>query len=403
MSTPTHIGDAIERWLAADGARFAPLQEVLKPLAEALFFASLATEEQRPTRVSLVWVEGGANQLRALRDDDEAAQHQGVDPELAWHVIQLERRPLDVTTLVKLAPVTDFGSSALVVGGSATDFYVDGVARFNRRTDGGQCLVLHAEAAGVVSVTYKRVELFSLERGLSVRPPPNVLAVEGPVRDAIKGIAREGSRRSIFEMGLHYTVAAGLLQAVNATRRGGLLLLLPSEPNQQALAATKLPAVSTDALAGPLAAYRHANRRWIGLAFKRAPVDEDWAVPPEEVEAEQARRLAYSDLESAIADVGRLAAIDNALLLSPGFMLVGAQFEVPSQGATLVVEARDALGQHVVPYDMRRHGSRHRAAACFANAHPGAVALVASADGPSKAFMRLGDRVTMWQLRLPLM
>lgn len=107
---PRSVNLCLQEWIDSPrGRAFSGYRNGLIELAETLFFASLATEEKAPARVSIAWALGGAD-LKDVTDDEYPAQY----PELAWEVLALQPRHFDVKTVVKAAPLTEYGRSALV-------------------------------------------------------------------------------------------------------------------------------------------------------------------------------------------------------------------------------------------------------------------------------------------------
>jgi hypothetical protein len=399
---PRHIREALEEWFAKQSDEIITMgRPVIVELAEILFFASLGAEEKTGTRVGVVWVFGDANDLRTVRADDghgrlsalRELQGSPSELELAWDVLMLEDRALDVVGITKAAPLADFGRTVLVASGMPGQFLINGVARMNPRTNGGSmCFVFYAEAPGVVSMLYRGKEEFRFERGELIEPPPPIFQEQGPVLDAINqiGAVRQSPWEKEFA-GFQFTrIVKMLMEAMSKTQHGGLLLFLPNEPTEEILKRVKLKVVDKEVLS------RHARREMdVFLNWIRASAQK-----PENEAREREKQAASNDLHQIIDDIGRLTAVDNALLIGPDFSVLGAQFEVSSDNEPQIVyEARDVAATNRRAYDMKRHGSRHRAAATFVNQHKGALALLSSADGPLKCFLRVGKDVIMWKVR----
>jgi len=96
-------------------------------------------------------------------------------------------------------------------------------------------------------------------------------------------------------------------------------------------------------------------------------------------------------MRSRLDALARLGSLDGALLLSPDFELVGfgARLRAPDWAGT-VMEGPDGFGGGGRPFDASRLDARHAAAAAYVGAVPGAVAFIASGDGPIRALARKG-------------
>lgn len=364
--------------------------KALMELAEILFYASLATEEKAPTRVSIAWARDGVD-LKDITDEAEPLS-QGDLPSLSWTVFGLESRELDVKTLVKAAPLTEYGRSALVVHREPSGFKITGIARRVPGTDDNQSVLLSAPEPGVLSIFLGTYEFFRYERGQAKPIPPLIFEKEGVVRARIDEIGKPLQRG--------HSIVQRLVTGMSSTKHGGLLLFLPQEPTTDDLEKTKLKLLDCNVLAQAIKRRDEAHSAAFLLMLSRKFGAQD--------ESEEAEKSAGATSDSAelaltetIRDIARLTAVDNALLLGPGFQVIGAQFEVPSESAPKVYRATDAQGTPGDEYDLKLHGSRHRAAACFAASHPGGLAFVSSADGPIKCFLSHEGQVVMWDVRLP--
>lgn len=398
--TPRHIREVLEPIIS--GPELQEHREALLELAETLFFASLATEEKAAVRVAIAWALDDKS-LGSVRDDDEYPS-QYDEPELAWEVLPLDCRAFTVSNIVKASALVEYGRGALAIGGRAGEFVIEGVARRNPRTNGGRTIVAVAPAPGVVSLYFELNEFFRYERGAAVDLTPDVLFEAGPVLDAINGVgAALKLATSMFTSSPFPRTVRGLVAAMHRTQHGGLLLLTPAAPTPPMLDAVKLKARDPESLSRPLVAFHRARQQLASRRMARKggeepqPGDLEIAEFQEEVDTLERR------LDQVIDDIGRLTAADNALLIGPGFTLFGAQYEVPSVEAPVASIATDVAGTPGSKYDLKLHGSRHRAGACFASANRGSIAFVASADGPMKCFLNRDGTVLMWHIRLPEM
>ncbi len=405
------IDACIDEWLS----QFTPNREdskLVRNLASILFFASLATEEKTPTRVSILLSPDGVRPEDIL--DTDPYQDQELGPEHAWRVIAIEPRPLDVHNLVKAAPLAEFGRSVVVVENQVGELQITGVARRNRRTDGGECLVLSAPSPGVVEITYQSIEIFRYERGVTTPCLPPILEKTGLARSAIMKLGEPLTKRLKLPIvnSLYTRTANSLIKLISSIQHGGLVLFLNGPLRLDDAGRVKLKLKDTGLLAEAMV---NDNTSW-GLHFSSVLVGAMRSVNQEptlhtDTDSESSLTLgakaklreASLELDDILIDIARFSAVDNALLIGPGFEVIGAQFEVPSENAPMVYMATDLQGTRGKGYDLRRHGSRHRAAACFAFRYPGSLAVAISADGPIRCFLKRAqdEFVLMWELRLP--
>ncbi|MCY1023974.1 hypothetical protein [Pyxidicoccus sp. MSG2] len=397
QSTPVYIDEALQTWLRArPPLTFIDVSnrddEVLLALARALFFASLGTEEKQATRVALVWHPDGARGLAAAEQPSTSPPREHL-----WDVLQLARRDFNIPALIKAAPLAEYGHSLLVVGGPADKLRIDGIAKRRPFTSSRTLpLLLGTDSPGSVTIAHAGNELFRYERGR--RLPPGLSLLSGPASTALKTfvVPLHLNHLRFFRSPVGDTFQQ-LAVAMNRTGHGGLLLFLPTRLSTADSHALKLPVRNRTVLRDLL---KEALR--LDSALRKLEVASPLTVTAE-------RSALFFDLETTLAElarwhhfIGRLTAIDNAVLLGPGFTILGAQYEVPSKSkygdVYEVLDPEDRTKD--IPYDMRRHGSRHRAAATFVAGGKGRIALLSSADGPLRCFVNEGGRILMWTVRL---
>jgi hypothetical protein len=366
-----------------------PDPTAIRHIAEVIFFASLATEEKEPTRVSVAWHSDGAKGLRNITDREHASLASSVRP---WDVLRIVPLSFDVAGVAKAAPLVEFGTSLLVVGRSEGSYFIDGVARLRPHTFGGSVLVLRAEAPGVITIEAGGIEIFRFERGETVTPPPDPFEDFSALEHHAQAMLPAPTSRGVFGRS-PIDVLRNLAAVMTRTRHGGLLLFLPTEPTPAELKRVKLPVHAEDG--------EVLLRAFISVNNLAGDVEDD-AFYRDNPDSQNSARLAaaLADLGRWTEVIGRLTAVDNAVLIGPGFRIVGAQYEVPSDSSPDVYEALNPQGDAGPKY-VKRHGSRHRAAACFVDAGEGRIAILSSADGPLRCFMKVNGNVVMWHIRLP--
>jgi hypothetical protein len=168
-----------------------------------------------------------------------------------------------------------------------------------------------------------------------------------------------------------------LLERLDRQDGGALVVFVPEHSLAQALEHAELPW----ACAGSLEVGNLLEAR---LRHQQEVREERWTSLSSVTQAEALVR-------ARLDGIARLARIDGALLLSAGFELVGfgAKLRAPSWEGS-VLEGLDGLGGGGQPFDVSRLGNRHTSAMAYVAAVPGAVAFVASADGPIRGLARKG-------------
>jgi hypothetical protein len=375
-------------------------------LIDTLFFASLAREEGHPALARIVYHKDGIQGLERTREHADFDSSQG--PALAWTVIPFHPIPLTVNALVKLTPAAHVERTAIIVGPHDGQLHILGLARRIKSTDGGYVWVFSAPEPGFIVLHRAGEEIFRYERGQRLSPEQKfslwkILHTAGLVRQTLEtvcqNLVRTLTEASFFQWS-NSDVSSLLYDLINtmvSTRHGGLIAILATEPSTQKpfYSLSHNQSLHSELLRQATTAKTHA----LSLAFKRLPEELEEARAAEEEE-----RTAKEALDSLIANIGQLTALDNALLLGPDLKVIGAGFAVPTEADTPTVHvAQDLQGTPGHVYDINQHGSRHRAAAWFAYNNPGGLAFLVSHDGPLRCLIRPSKEektLLLWNLRL---
>ncbi|MBN8231777.1 hypothetical protein JYK02_30115 [Corallococcus macrosporus] len=377
--------------------------EGILELCDELFFASLATEEGEAVRPQIVVAPKGPDGLRKVLDSSLGADT-GEDwgPPYAWRVIALSNpQPFTASSIAKLAVAAGGGRSALVVSPGAEELEITGIASRNPTTDGGRVLVITADRPGSLVLSWAARELVRYAQGRITEPPADLFGDKGSViRDALhaSSVSLRAAARPSWLAVQAERVVLGLVRKMSQTRHGGIVAVQREAPSEAQSASVKLVMRNPEILAQAVREYFVAGGKWWTAAF----------ASPETLERRRERDRARTsfdnakrELDALVEDVGQMTAIDNALLLARDLQVIGAGYHVSSSQRLKVYEATDPAGVIRREYDLQAHGARHHAAAAFADQYPGAVAFIASEDGPLKCFYKVGDQVLFWRLRLP--
>lgn len=415
----TYPGDA----LTALWSDRPPSQSVwLRELVDVVFFASLETEEGAPSAVRVAFHESGAAGVRGVRE------HEGFGgarwSTSAWQVLPFEPghgvTDFTIASLVKAAPMAALPRTALIVGASAGTLQIDGLGRRLRRSFADahaeeDLFVCTSTKPGQIILSVRGYPFFWYESGGTV----DVLAgveldrllsekqslINRALRDMCAGIISAGKVQP-FERDCYYLVSRvvrTLVETMAQTSKGGLLALLPSTklgmddwdgkyqlvPAARAILRDKIEEVAKcDAL------------QWANT-LEREPLSEDQELNLgiSGVEGDRAR----DELLELAENIGRLASVDNAVLFGSELTLLCAGYQVVGENAPpQVFETTAPDGASTVrEFPLQQYGSRHRAAANFAERHPGSVVFVSSEDGALRCLHRPCDdsRTLLWSVR----
>lgn len=405
--------EALRDWWQQKNHGKPPSEEALHllgELADTLFFASLAKEEGQPALVRIVYHEQGAQGLEPVLEHDGYDSSRG--PSLAWDVIPFEPIQLSVKALVKIAPAANIERTAVVVGPHKDQLHILGLARRVKHTDGGNVPVFSAPEPGFIIWLQAGEEIFRYERGSFVPPKLktplwNALYYEGIIKSTLK----ETCKSLISDLPsaiLHpptWDISITVFELINTmvmTRHGGIIAILATQSSEKS-SAYPISREHRNLLSTKLREYARARHQAFELAWNH-PID-DSSRTEEELMAQSAEEEAKNSLDSILENIGRLTAVDNALLFGPDLEIVGAGFPIPTprEGTPELHEAQNLQGTPGARYNISQHGSRHRAAAWFAYQNPGGLVFIVSQDGPLRCMIRPSaqqEMVLLWHLRL---
>ena len=371
-------------------SRALPDSERLGVLLDTVFKASMLPTGGRPVRASLAWLSQPDFQGHEMKH----ARHSEL-------MLKLERaRALDPALLAELGQATEAGCASLLVDWFDDDPMVWGV-------------IYYQHAPGMLEAIPGAVE-----EGVHGAPDCPILSVDGigcvliARGDSVVGrITRGEFARAVptpfftHAMGLYLYELFGLRMALKANRyvddgdnayghglleclkyfleqleregTGALAVFIPQASTQEALEHAELPW----ACAGSLELGRLLSAR---MRHERAVREKQWL-------SNSCVTKAQSLMRARLDAFARLACIDGALLLSPDFELVGfgAKLRTPVWSGT-IMEGPDGLGGGGRPFDASRLSARDAVAAAYVGAVPGAVAFLASEEGPIRGLARKG-------------
>jgi hypothetical protein len=318
---------------AAEGSAHAADVDRVEALIDAAFWASLRREENYVPRISL-----------ALVPPDGAAQPLFFDAPL----------PLTPATLVRVAPAVDRPGNHLAVWPSGGELRVWGTARDVPPFT----FVLEAEAPGLLvakhyrgdRVKYVNIAVLEGELVKIIDERASILPDCPGLLTPLAGLNTPRSQQVLVQLAV----------SMRAHRRGGLLLVIPSETEH----------------------WRESMIHPLGY-----PVAPPFAGLAESVGRSPAGAKTPDDsLAASIACVAGLTAVDGAVVLTDRYHVlafgakIGRRERFPLVEQVAVTEPIEG-GEQVVVHATSLGGTRHLSAAQFVHDQRHALALVASQDG----------------------
>jgi hypothetical protein len=371
-------------------ARAIPDSERLGILLDTVFRASMLASNGTPVRASVAWLSPSDFQDHEMKH----ARHSEL-------MLRLERaRPLEPALIAELGRTTESGSSSLLVDWSGGAPVVWGILYYQRGAStldelpgaieeglhgAPDCPILSIEGVGSILVARGDAVVGRVTRGEFARAVPTpfyphamglILHELFGVRMTLKANRYVDDGDNAYGNGLLECLKY-LLERLDRESGGALVVFVPQSSMQDALQHAELAWAAN----GSLELRRLLSAR---IRHEKAVKERQWLSPSCVTKAQALMR-------SRLDALARLACLEGALLLTPDFELVGfgARLRAPEWGGT-VMEGPDGFGGGGRPFDASRLDSRHAAAAAYIGAVPGAVAFVASGDGPIRALARKG-------------
>lgn len=334
-------------------------------LFTTIFFAGLETHEGEHYPVSVAFL--GHSCMDYVVSEGGAID---MPPLYRWKITRFASpRPFASRELVKLAVAG--GDRRIYSAVGVLDdgqLAITGLAREGCHTGADPFIRIIAPRPGCLSIRGGRDLAVEYERGVVVTVSEDALFAAAPVRDALETIARSAGMDD-ETVGPYLDTVVLLVRETVAHGRGGILIISPDEH----------PVVTETA------PYRMVVDFSLGTLLRLA-----WRLRGKGVAYGDLMRSAFlTESERVVEELGRLTAIDGAVLLNRSLGLVSFGVILPVRQHVGVVEATpsDAHG-HLEAVDLGTRGTRHRAAATYATEHPGSVVFVTSEDGQVSCLLR---------------
>ncbi len=401
----------------------------LLEILEALYLASLATEEGSPIRFHVAYADPAApNTMAANSLMHEIGGSLGLGKCKRWRCVSLSTSlALTPSIAVKLAAGTDPRSSVLLVYEFEGRVMIWGLAdmqyeftRFathettpdNQANRPGRFQV-HIDGVGHLKVYIGFDRIAELRAGELLPSPIDVLN-DGPVHAVFSklsslifkhfcrpNLARLTSRDQV-ERTVLSTVYQLLIRAENL-RHGGAFLIAAAETDASlqitnAIEYTRLlEGVAMEALSQATAAATVILNVRLFEDGKDLPVHL-WT---EEKKGWIRARDAEKSLDGAIWFVALLTRVDGLVLLDHSLCVRGFGVVLKETDMPEGIKAFQAVTTSPTQSTLRRlrlenFGTRHRSMAAYCARHPGSLGFVISKDGGVRVFTRVKKRLIMW-------
>jgi hypothetical protein len=397
-----------------------PSLETLTELFEAMFFASLQTEESHRVVFDIVYIDPNS-------PDPEPPK---TPPHDRWSCVSLsEPVPIGTKNFIKLAAASDPRTSALAVHetqdgrmvvwglidqGNHYNDYVN----FDSDTGPERPGIFQASIVGVghivAHIEYEKVA--ELRQNYLVRSVMDVLEA-GPVAKVLTKGLRSHLRKNPPE---DFPIEANdwqtslvssalssirrLLLRVQTIRHGGAFLISPDKGRQEL---SIKYAVTYNRLRSALE--RHEELQVREFFASDIVVDEyldkdrknvpTWLYLDEIIAVHDLEEV-RSELRSIIWFTSLLTRVDGLVLLNPGLDVQGFGVEITVREEPQEVfvagdvEATESLLRKV---DYQLYGTRHRSMMRYCAKYPGSVGLVISQDGDVRVMTRVEGRLVVWE------
>ena len=351
--------------------------DALVELLSVTFFAGLEPEEGERHAVRVVLV--------APHQVDAEPPVAGVPaPLYRWSTLRFENaRAFTINELVKLAAAMALdGREYVQVIHDGGKLLITGIAREGVNIEGDTTLKIVVERPGGLSLRVGRHHVLDYEHGrVQAVATSGLILAGGPVRRAFEQMARACGLGG-GGVSRYLDVVRMLVAQLSAHGRGGILVF--------------------GAALEPVSESGYRTYPDLSLAAMLAYLQQ-LESPHGAHERGQTQLLAgalSSEIQHTVLEVGGLTALDGATFLDRSLALAGFGIHLPVGDVhATVIEAEDTDATRTRPFDLGVKGTRHRAAATYAWAHPGSIVFIASQDGDLGCLFRATDAaaVTLWR------
>lgn len=358
----------------------------LVQLLTTIFFAGLETYEGVHHPIGVTFV--GRSTTDFVMAEPAAA---GALPLYRWKILRFASpRPFENRELVKLAVAGADRRIYCAVGVVGEgQLAITGLAREGIDAGPDPFVTIVAPRPGCLSIRTGRARVIEYERGIVLAVGEDAVFADGPVHDALAAIARAGGVDD--DVVPHYVDAVRVLVREIVAHGHGGLLVVSAEENPPVAESTYRMLLDSSLSALLRLAWRIDTKKG-GAPPARPRRSSSQAF------GQLLRNAFLTEAERVIEELGRLTAIDGAVLLNRDLALIAFGVILPVRQQIDVFDATETENARLVDFGSR--GTRHRAAATYAAEHPGSVVFVASEDGQVSCMLRdsLAAPVRLWRL-----
>jgi hypothetical protein len=373
-------------------------------LLTTVFFAGLETYEGEHHPICVAFVGRTTDDL-IITDASTA-----LAPLYRWKILRFESpRPFSPRDLAKLAVASAdrrmYSAVGVLENGTLA---ITGLAREGVNTGPDPFVKIVTSRPGCLSIRSGRDLVIEYERGTILAVSDDqVFADDGSVYRALTAIARDaGVDEEVIPQ--YLDAVSFLVREMIAHGHGGILII-SSQEHPPVTESAPYAMVTDSSLAALL---RLAWRIGGGRAPELTPRGGSSDAPngrPGAANGSAAGGSAFGQLlrsaflteaERVAEEIGRLTAIDGAVLLNRDLALTAFGVILPVGRAIVVEEGIDGENGQASHVDFGNRGTRHRAAATYAAEYPGSVVFLASADGQVSCLLceQTGGPVRLWHL-----
>ena len=420
MATPQDLASALSAALVKKREASPPLEELIE-LFEVMYVASLQTEEGRPVRFAIAYMD-------PARPDPRPPEY---PPQDRWSCTVLNTpRAWTVASLVKLSMASDPRSSSLAVFKTDEGLRIWGLVDqqgsyhdyVNQNTDVGpeRPGLFQAQVEGPAHIRafmgYRKVSELRVDRivGRSV----DVLHA-GPIRARLaEGIrwhfedVRERLDPEEYDVDSYWqssfadkwlAALSRILLRVQNYRHGGTNFIpagddLDGLNVKYGLAYPRLRRALADRAAHLLRNTMAGEMVIEDFMEKDVETMPVWLHVENEITTDDLDG-SLRELDGATRFVSLLTRVDGVVLVTPALDIIGFGVEITEQGVpdtVMLANTRTATDRSLRALDYYQYGTRHRSVMRYCWAHPGSTGFVVSQDGDVRAIARVGDQVVLW-------
>jgi hypothetical protein len=374
---PPALVRLVREHVTESGCLLEVADEELVQLFTTIFFAGLDTHEGEHNPISVVFL--GRSHVEYVLSERSAMD---VPPVYQWKILRFTSpRPFAGRELVKLA-VAGADRRIYSAVGVLNDgrLAITGLGREGVHVGPDPFVRITAPRPGCLSIRGGRDLAIEYERGIVVTVGDDGAFAGGPVRRTLETIARSAGMDG-DTVSRYLDAVVVLVREMVAHGRGGILII--SQDEHPVVAESAPYRLVLDFSLGALLRLAWRVREKTQREPRDFEADSATAGTSEHVAFGALLRNAFqTEAERVIEELGRLTAIDGAVLLNRSLALVAFGMILPVRQQIEVVEAADPGAEGDVHHiDLGSRGTRHRAAATYAAEHPGSVVFISSEDG----------------------